>query len=192
MIRAYARVSSKNQERYGNGLETQIAELKAAGAEKIYTDAFTGAKSSRPNFDKLLADLEPNDTLMVTKLDRFARSITQGNEIITQLIDKGVKVHILNMGLLDSSPTNSLLRNIVLAFSEFERQLILERTSSGKIYARENNPNFKEGRPKVYSDEQINLALSLLENNSYRQVEKMTGISKTTILRARRNRNICP
>ncbi|MEE1048939.1 MAG: recombinase family protein [Clostridia bacterium] len=192
MIRAYARVSSKNQERYGNGLETQIAELKAAGAEKIYTDAFTGAKSSRPNFDKLLADLEPNDTLMVTKLDRFARSITQGNEIITQLIDKGVKVHILNMGLLDSSPTNSLLRNIVLAFSEFERQLILERTSSGKMYARENNPNFKEGRPKVYSDEQINLALSLLENNSYRQVEKMTGISKTTILRARRNRNICP
>ena len=192
MIRAYARVSSKNQERYGNGLETQIAELKAAGAEKIYTDAFTGAKSSRPNFDKLLADLEPNDTLMVTKLDRFARSITQGNEIITQLIDKGVKVHILNMGLLDSSPTNSLLRNIVLAFSEFERQLILERTSSGKMYARENNPNFKEGRPKVYSDEQINLALYLLENNSYRQVEKMTGISKTTILRARRNRNICP
>ena len=192
MIRAYARVSSKNQERYGNGLETQIAELKAAGAEKIYTDAFTGAKSSRPNFDKLLADLEPNDTLMVTKLDRFARSITQGNEIITQLIDKGVKVHILNMGLLDSSPTNSLLRNIVLAFSEFERQLILERTSSGKMYARENNPNFKEGRPKVYSDEQINLALSLLENNSYRQVEKMTGISKTTILRARRNRNIYP
>ncbi len=191
MIRAYARVSSKNQERYGNGLETQIAELKAAGAEKIYTDAFTGAKGSRPNFDKLLADLEPNDTLMVTKLDRFARSITQGNEIISQLIDKGVRVHILNMGLLDSSPTNSLLRNIVLAFSEFERQLILERTSSGKMYARENNPNYKEGRPKVYSDEQINLALSLLENNSYRQVEKMTGISKTTILRARRNRNIC-
>ena len=192
MVRGYARVSSKGQEKYGNGLETQTAELKAAGAEIIYTDACTGAKCSRPNFDKLLAELEPNDTLMVTKLDRFARSITQGNEIITQLIDKGVKVHILNMGLLDSSPTNSLLRNIVLAFSEFERQLILERTSSGKMYARENNPNFKEGRPKVYSDEQINLALSLLENNSYRQVEKMTGISKTTILRARRNRNICP
>ena len=186
MIRAYARVSSKNQERYGNGLETQIAELKAAGAEKIYTDAFTGAKSSRPNFDKLLADLEPNDTLMVTKLDRFARSITQGNEIITQLIDKGVKVHILNMGVLDSSPTNSLLRNIMLAFSEFERQLILDRTSSGKIYARENNPNYKEGRPRVYSEEQINLAMSLLGTHSYRQVEKMTGISKSTLLRARR------
>lgn len=190
MIRAYARVSSKNQERYGNGLETQIAELKAAGAEKIYSDAFTGAKCSRPNFDKLLEDLEPNDTLVVTKLDRFARSITQGNEIITELINKGVRVHILNMGVLDNSPTNSLLRNVMLAFSEFERQLILDRTSSGKMYARENNPNFREGRPKVYSEEQINLAMSLLEGHSYRQVEKMTGISKSTLLRVRRTQNL--
>lgn len=192
MIRAYARVSSKNQERYGNGLETQIAELKAAGAEKIYSDAFTGAKCSRPNFDKLLEDLEPNDTLVVTKLDRFARSISQGNEIITELINKGVRVHILNMGVLDNSPTNSLLRNVMLAFSEFERQLILDRTSSGKMYARENNPNFREGRPKVYSEEQINLAMSLLEGHSYRQVEKMTGISKSTLLRARRTQNLWP
>ena len=119
-------------------------------------------------------------------MDRFARSITQGNEIITELINKGVRVHILNMGILDNSPTNSLLRNVMLAFSEFERQLILDRTSSGKMYARENNPNFKEGRPKMYSEEQINLAMSLLESHSYRQVEKMTGISKSTLLRARR------
>ena len=69
MVRGYARVSSKGQEKYGNGLETQTSELKAAGAEIIYTDAYTGAKCSRPNFDKLLAELEPNDTLMVTKLD---------------------------------------------------------------------------------------------------------------------------
>ena len=190
MVRGSARVSSKGQEKYGNGLETQTSELKAAGAEIIYTDAYTGAKCSRPNFDKLLAELEPNDTLMVTKLDRFARSITQGNEIITQLIDKGVKVHILNMGVLDSSPTNSLLRNIMLAFAEFERQLILDRTSSGKTYARENNPNYKEGRPKVYSEEQINLAMSLLGTHSYRQVEKMTGISKSTLLRARRTQKL--
>lgn len=187
MIRAYARVSSKNQERYGNGLETQIAELKAAGAEKIYSDAFTGAKCSRPNFDKLLKELEPNDTLIVTKLDRFARSISQGTEIISELIDKGVRVHILNMGILDNSPTSSLLRNIMLAFSEFERQLIVERTSSGKEIAR-TKPDFREGRPKLYRNEQINLALSLLDNYSYKQVENMTGISKSTLIRAKRKR----
>ena len=190
-IYAYARVSTKGQEKYGNSLEQQIDELKAAGAEVIFTDAFTGAKCSRPEFDKLLDVLKHGDTLVVCKLDRFARSISQGSEIITNLIDRGVKVHILNMGILDNSPTSSLLRNVMLAFSEFERQLIVERTSLGKAYARENNPNFKEGRPKVYSEEQINLALSLLETNSYRQVEKMTGISKTTILRAKRNRDLC-
>ena len=170
MIRGYARVSSKNQERYGNGLETQIAELEAAGAEIIYSDAFTGAECSRPNFDKLLAELKPGDTLVVTKLDRFARSITQGNEIITELINKGVRVWILNIGVLDKSATNSLLRNILLAFAEFERQLIIERTSLGKSYARENNPNFREGRPRMYSKEQIDLAMSLLGTHSYRQV----------------------
>ena len=94
MVRGYARVSSKGQEKYGNGLETQTSELKAAGAEIIYTDAYTGAKCSRPNLDKLLADLEPNDSLMFTKLDRFARSITQGNEIITQLIDKDLLIKV--------------------------------------------------------------------------------------------------
>ena len=191
MIYGYARVSTKGQEKYGNSLEQQINELKAAGAEVIFTDAFTGAKCSRPEFDKLLDVLKHGDTLVVCKLDRFARSISQGSEISTNLIDRGVKVHILNMGILDNSPTSSLLRNVMLAFSEFERQLIVERTSLGKAYARENNPNFKEGRPKVYSEEQINLALSLLETNSYRQVEKMTGISKTTILRAKRNRDLC-
>lgn len=113
MIRGYARVSSKNQERYGNGLETQIAELEAAGAEKIYTDAFTGAKCSRPNFDKLLAELEPNDTLVVTKLDRFARSITQGNEIITELINRGIRVHILSIGIsINVSENNNLMQGL--------------------------------------------------------------------------------
>ena len=189
-IYGYARVSTKGQEKYGNSLEQQIDELKSAGAEVIFTDAFTGAKCSRPEFDKLIGVLKKGDTLVVCKLDRFARSISQGSEIISNLIERGVKVNILNMGILDNTATNCLLTHVMLAFSEFERQLIVERTSLGKAYARENNPNFKEGRPKVYSEEQINLALSLLETNSYRQVEKMTGISKTTILRAKRNRDL--
>ena len=191
MIRCYARVSSKGQEKYGNGLESQVAELKAAGGEKFYTDTYTGTSCSRPNFDKLLEELQPNDTLMCTKLDRIARSFSQGSKLISELIDRGVKVHILNIGLMDNTSSSKLIRNIFFAFAEFERDMILERCSSGKAIAKTKS-DFKEGRPKVYSDEQINLALSLLENNSYRQVEKMTGISKTTILRARRNKNLSP
>ena len=187
MIFGYARVSTKGQEKNGNSLENQISELKAAGAEKIYTDAFTGAKCSRPEFDELIKELKPKDTLVVCKLDRFARSISQGSEIISELIDKGVRVHILNMGILDNSPTSSLLRNVMLAFSEFERQLILERTSTGKEIAR-TKPNFREGRPKMYRREQIAHALSLLQDHSYTQVENMTGISKSTLIRAKKQK----
>ena len=85
MIRCYARVSSKGQEKYGNGLESQIAELKAAGGEMVYSDAYTGTECSRPNFDRLLEELEPNDTLMCTKLDRIARSFSQGSKGIRYL-----------------------------------------------------------------------------------------------------------
>ena len=187
MIFGYARVSTKGQEKNGNSLENQISELKAAGAEKIYTDAFTGAKCSRPEFDELIKELKPKDTLVVCKLDRFARSISQGSEIISELIDKDVRVHILNMGILDNSPTSSLLRNVMLAFSEFERQLILERTSTGKEIAR-TKPNFREGRPKLYRREQIAHALSLLQDHSYTQVENMTGISKSTLIRAKKQK----
>ena len=187
MIFGYARVSTKGQEKNGNSLENQISELKAAGAEKIYTDAFTGAKCSRPEFDELIKELKPKVTLVVCKLDRFARSISQGSEIISELIDKGVRVHILNMGILDNSPTSSLLRNVMLAFSEFERQLILERTSTGKEIAR-TKPNFREGRPKLYRREQIAHALSLLQDHSYTQVENMTGISKSTLIRAKKQK----
>ncbi len=189
MIRCYARVSSKNQEKYGNGLESQIAELKAAGGEKIYSDAYTGTECSRPNFDKLLEELEPNDTLMCTKLDRIARSFSQGSKLVSDLIDRGIKVHILNIGLMDNTSSSKLIRNIFFAFAEFERDMILERCSSGKAIAK-TRPDFKEGRPRVYSEEQINLALSLLENNSYGKVQKMTGISKTTLLRAKRTRKL--
>lgn len=189
MIRCYARVSSKGQEKYGNGLESQIAELKAAGGEMVYSDAYTGTECSRPNFDRLLEELEPNDTLMCTKLDRIARSFSQGSKLISDLIDRGVKVHILNIGLMDNTSSSKLIRNIFFAFAEFERDMILERCSSGKAIAK-SKPDFKEGRPKVYSDEQIALAVSLLENNSYRQVQRMTGISKSTLSRARRNANL--
>lgn len=189
IIRCYARVSSKGQEKYGNGLESQIAEMRTAGGEMFYSDAYTGTECSRPEFDKLLEELEPNDTLMVTKLDRIARSFSQGSKLVSDLIDRGIKVHILNIGLMDNTSSSKLIRNIFFAFAEFERDMILERCASGKAIAK-TKPDFKEGRPRVYSDEQIALAMSLLENNSYRQVSKMTGISKTTLLRARRTQNL--
>ena len=142
-------------------------------------------KTDRPEFDKLLAEIKAGDTLVVTKLDRFARSMSQGSELVSELIDKGIRVYILNIGILDNTPASKLIRNVFFAFAEFERDMIVERTSEGKAIAKQN-PDFKEGRPKKYSKKQVAHALELLENHSYKQVEDLTGISKSTLIRAKK------
>ena len=129
--------------------------------------------------------MQSGDTMVVTKLDRRARSATQGIELIQGLLDKGITVHVLNMGLMDNTPTGKLIRNIMLAFAEFERDMIVERTGEGKAIAKQN-PEFREGRPKKYSKIQIQHALSLLDDYSYKQVTQMPGISISTLIRARR------
>lgn len=82
MIYGYARVSTKGQARDGNGLEAQEEQLKNAGATRIYADAFTGTKAHRPQLDILMGILVSGDTIVVTKLDRIARSASQGMELI--------------------------------------------------------------------------------------------------------------
>ena len=113
--------------------------------------------------------------------------MTQGSELVTDLIEKGIKVNILNIGMMDNTPSSKLIRNIFFSFAEFERDMIVERTQEGKTIAKQN-PDFKEGRPKKYSKKQIEHALELLEKHSYKQVEDLTGISKSTLIRAKRDR----
>ncbi len=187
MIYGYARVSTKAQAKDGNSLEAQERALKDSGACEIYVDAFTGTKTDRPEFDKLMDKIQKGDTLIVTKLDRFARSMTQGSELVSDLIEKGIRVYILNIGVMDNTPSSKLIRNIFFAFAEFERDMIIERTMEGKAIAKQN-PDFREGRPKKYSRKQIEHALELLKSNSYKQVEDMTGISKSTLIRAKKRR----
>ena len=189
MIYGYGRVSTKGQAKDGNSLEAQEWLLKEHGAEVIYMDSFTGTKMTRPEFDKLLKELKAGDTLVVAKLDRFARSVSQASDLITNLIDDGVRLDVCNLGVLDNSSMSTLMRNILLSFAQFERDMIVERTQEGKAIAR-RNLDFKEGSPKKYSRTQINHALDLLRRYSYKQVEDMTEISKSTLLRAKRKSQI--
>src|SRR5690554_4857930 len=180
----YARVSTVEQ-----NLQSQIKQLKKAGCTKIYEENFTGTKKERPELQKLLKELKKGDTLVVTKLDRFARSASEGMEIIKGLFDRGVNVHVLNMGLIEDTPTGRLILNIMLAFAEFEKNMIVERTQEGKAIVKQN-PDFREGRPRKYSRKQIEHAIKLKETHTYKQVEEMTGISKSTLIRARRERGL--
>lgn len=188
-IFGYARVSSKGQARDGNSLEAQTKKLTEAGAKEIFTDVYTGTTTDRPELDKLLNILQEGDTIVVTKLDRIARSVQQGISLIDGLVEKGVKVHVLNMGMMDNTPTGKLIRNVMLCFAEFERDMIMQRTREGREVARQN-PNHREGRKPIYTDEQINHALELLNGPySFNDVAKMTGISKSTLIRAKKKRN---
>ena len=184
MIYGYARVSTRGQAYDGNSLEVQVNELKSAGAEKIYQDVFSGKTAKRPELNKLLKIIESGDKLIITRLDRIARSLIQGVQLLEGLSERGVVVEVLNMGTIDNSPTGKLIRNVMLSFSEFEHDMIVQRTQEGKAIARQN-ADFRDGRPKKFSPVQINHALELLENNSYKQVERMTGISIATIYRAK-------
>lgn len=178
----YARVSTKGQARDGNSLESQEKALKDAGAEKIFADAFTGTKAHRPELDKLTKVLDDGDMLIVTKLDRIARSTIQGIDLIENLLGRGVVVHVLNIGIMDNSPTGKLIRNIFLAFAEFERDMIVERTQEGKAIAK-GKKGYKEGRPKKYTKKQMDHAMKLLETHSYKQVSEMTGIVASSLVR---------
>ena len=180
MIYGYARVSTVGQD-----LEAQIQALKNEGCEEIYSEKFTGTKADRPKFQELLSKLKEGDTLVVTKLDRFARSAVDAIQIVRELYERGVKVHILNMGLIENTPTGKLIFTIMSGFAEFERDMIVERTQEGKAIAKQRD-DYREGRPKKYSKKQIEHALKLLETHSYKQVGEMTGISKSTLIRAKK------
>lgn len=177
----YARVSTRTQAKEGNSLENQIKLLKEAGATKIYTDSYTGKVTERPELSKLIAEMKSGDKFIVCKMDRFARSVNEGSELIKQLQKKGIIVHVLNLGVMDTTPTGRLITNIMLSFAEFESDMIRERTLQG----RQESGNWG-GRPKKYGRAKIDHAVELLNNYSYNQVVEMTGISKSTLQRAKR------
>lgn len=188
MLYGYARVSTKGQARDGNSLEDQTKKLREAGAEEIYVDSFTGKRLDRPEFDKLKEKLQEGDTLIVTKLDRIARSATQGSELVQSFISDGIKVHVLNMGFMDNSPTGKLIMNVMFAFAEFERDMIIQRTSEGKEIAR-SRADFKEGRPKVEVDIDTFKKLSQEQEDGIKTVKEcceVLNIAKTTWYKLRK------
>lgn len=186
MIYGYARVSTHGQSRDGNSLEAQSQELKRAGAVEIFSDAFTGTKTDRPELNRLMVQMQDGDTIVVTKLDRIARNLKQGIELIDELNERGIKVNVLNMGTIDNTSTGKLIRNIMLSLAEWERDMIVRRTQEGKQIAKKK-PGYREGRPKKYNRAQTTHALELLKDHSYSQVADMTGISKATLVRMKAN-----
>jgi DNA invertase Pin-like site-specific DNA recombinase len=183
MIYGYARVSTAGQIK-GNSYEEQQDALTSAGAQTIYRESYTGTKISRPEFDKLLGVLKDGDTLIVTKLDRFARNSPDACNLIRSLVERNITVNVLNMGIANNSAMGKLMITILSGFAEFERDMIVERTQAGKAIAK-TKEGFTEGRPRTYTPAQLQNAMELLDDHSYRQVENLTRISRSTLARAK-------
>ncbi|MDU4738686.1 MULTISPECIES: recombinase family protein [Clostridium] len=184
-IIGYCRVSTRGQ-LDGNSIEEQSKKiLERYSNAEIIEESYSGAKD-REIFNKVLSTLETGDTLVVTKLDRFCRTTKEGLQYIDLLMGNAVKIHILNMGLIEDTPMGRLIVTNLLAFAEFERAMIIERTRSGKAIAK-TKEGFKEGRPKKYTVKQLDNALSMLTinggNKSYKEVAELLGISKSTLIR---------
>lgn len=175
----YARVSTESQ-----SLSTQLQLLKQVGIDEIFQEKYTWTTTKRPEFARLLAIVQPNDVIIVTKLDRFARNTGEDLQVIQQLFENQVKINILNMGTIDDTPVGRLIFTVFSAFAQFERDMIVTRTQEGKSYARRHNPKYHEGRPKVYSDEKIWQAYQLHQKGmTYRELSLRTGISISTLRR---------
>lgn len=185
MIYGYTRVSTRKQLE-GYGLDVQKKEiLDKYPSATIINEQYTGTKLDRPIFNNLLDNLQINDILVVSKLDRFARNTVEGIRVVEQLFKKKVAIHILNIGLLEDTPMGRFFLTTMLAVAELERNMIVERTQTGKELARLRD-DYKEGRPKKYTDDEILDAVLLLSFHSYREVVTITGISKSTLVRAKK------
>lgn len=188
MLYGYARVSTKGQQRDGNSLSAQAEQLKAAGCLEIVQEAYTGTTCDRPKFDKLRSKLQEGDTLVVTKLDRIARTTIEGCKLVQGLIARGITVRVLNMGTLDNTPVGKMMVTVMFAMAEFERDMIVQRTQEGLAVARQR-PDFKCGRPEKRVD--LNLIknhMQLVESGAEQvaQACKALGIGRSTYYKLRK------
>lgn len=180
----YARVSTLQQ-----SLEDQLQQLQKESCEKIFFEKFTGTTKERPEFQNLLNIVESGDTIVVTKLDRFARSASDAIITIRSLFERGVRVHILNMGIVENTAMGKLMLTMLAGFAEFERDMIVERTQAGRAIAKQRE-GYREGRKPKYSRKQLDHAMQLKKSYSFSQVAEMTGISIATLKRESKKRKV--
>jgi DNA invertase Pin-like site-specific DNA recombinase len=174
----YARVSTTDQ-----NLEIQLNALTQDGCERIYQEKISGAKRERPELQRMLDHLRPNDIVVVWKLDRIARSSRNFWEIMDTIGTSQALFRSLSEPWADTtSPSGKMMMTVFAGIAEFERDLIRERTSAGRKAALARGVKF--GRPKKLSMEKMVFAMQLIEEGkSVFEVADAFGVNKNTIYR---------
>ncbi len=172
----YARISTSEQK-----INLQVDELKKAGCEKLYQDIASGMKSKRPGFDECLNQLRKNDCLIVWRLDRLGRNLKDLVLIIEQLQKNNISFISLHEGFDTTTIGGKLIFQIFGALSEFERNLLQERTNKGLKAARARG-RFG-GRPKKLKDKDVNRLKKMYNSRDYsiKELCGIFGVSKPTL-----------
>lgn len=184
MVFGYIRVSTKKQEK-GYSLEEQKAAILARYPDaEIVTETKQGNRQ-RPEFDGIIKRALPGDIICTVDHTRYSRDTAEGLRVAKELMNRGILIHFLSFGLLENTPTGRYVLTMLLANAELEVAQITARTQPAKAKARQR-PGYRDGRPPKYSKRQIRHALDLLEKHTYKEVEELTGISKSTMIRAQK------
>lgn len=174
----YARVSTSDQ-----SMDLQVDALKKAGCREVFQDIGSGAKASREGLEKMLLYARPGDTVVVWRLDRLGRSLRNLVELIAQLQARGVGFKSLQENIDTTTASGKLFLHIFGALSEFERELIRERTMAGLKAAADRGR--KGGRPRAMDEKKIDQARALHRSQiPVAEICQTLGISKGTLYRS--------
>jgi len=174
----YARVSTLDQH-----LDLQMQALKKAGCKRIFREKVSGVSRQRPEFQRMLEQLRDGDTVIVWKLDRLARSTRDLLETMETIREVGARFQSLSEPWADTTThAGKLIMTVFAGIAEFERDLIRERTTTGRDAARDRGVSF--GRPRKLNPEQTKLAQRLIsEGKPVRQIAETFNVHAATIYR---------
>lgn len=178
MIYGYARVSTADQ-----CLDRQVDALKNYRVDKIYCEKISGTKKNRPELDKLIGEVIPGDTIIIESLSRLGRSVKNLAELMEYFNENNIRLVSLKETIDTTSSTGRLLFTIISSLSQFERDVLAERTAEGLRSARARG-HFG-GRPKTNADA-VNKAIALYNTKQYsiKEITELTGVSKSTLYRS--------
>ena len=156
--------------------------------ENVYAEKFTGTTEQRPQWQKLNRQLRRGDEVVFTKVDRIGRSVKVAIDIVNDLLNKGVKVYIIQLGgyVSKHDTMGKMLFNFLTIMAEFEHDMIVDRLAQGKAYAKAHNPNYHEGRPKRTITNRYKAVYEYSLNHSIRETALATGVSESTVKRIKR------
>jgi DNA invertase Pin-like site-specific DNA recombinase len=178
MIYGYARVSTD-----GQGLDAQQSELRSAGAEKVYSEKISGAITDRPALTKAIGALGNGDVLVVCKLDRLARSTRDLLNTLAEITQRGASFKSLGDSWADTTtPAGKLMLTVLGGLAEYERHLILARTSEGRQRAQARGVRFGR-KPKLTAHQQQEALVRRANGEALVEIARSYAVSHSTISR---------